>query len=181
MAARANVAVTADPMNHALSEQLQRRPCDAPVSPSQGASQKRRGKLDGFAFCGINSSLHLWENIRTENLKEKANRYRSTAIPCSNGGIPCFCKTHSLFRAEQGIICNKLELHRKLASEPGGKFRKCRKLQKFPVIFPAIREKEEKPYDAGLILIDRAAPLVTTSVPAHDPLPPSRRTASRRP
>jgi hypothetical protein len=84
-------------------------------------------------------------------LKEKENRYRSTAIACSNGGIPCFDKIHSLFRVEQGIIRNKLELLRKLASEHARKYRNGRKFQKFPVIFPVLREKEQKshPIDRG--------------------------------
>jgi hypothetical protein len=53
----------------------------------------------------------------------------------------------------------KLELQRKLPSKPGGNWRNRRKLQKFPVIFPVLREtfrvlgeKEQKPYDAGLNL-----------------------------
>jgi hypothetical protein len=53
-------------------------------------------------FCGINNDMQFAGENPKENLKEKANRHQSTAIPCSNGGIPCFGKTHSLFRAKTG-------------------------------------------------------------------------------
>jgi hypothetical protein len=107
-------------------------------------------------FYGINNSLHLWENIPTENSNEKANWYRSTAITCSDGGIPCFGKTHSLFRAEQGIIRNKLKLRSKLTSGSGGKSRKRPETSKIPCYFPCSQGKgAETPATPVSISIDR--------------------------
>jgi hypothetical protein len=55
-------------------------------------------------------------------------------FPVPGESIPCFIP-------EQGIVRRALELQGKWTPEPGGRRRNGGKFQKFPAIFPALREK----------------------------------------
>src|SRR5262249_20461583 len=54
--------------------------------------------------------------------------------------FPVAAKQNSLFRSEPGNVCKILELQHKWTQVTSRKHRFGRKLQKFPVIFPVLRE-----------------------------------------
>jgi hypothetical protein len=56
---------------------------------------------------------------------------------CFNGSIPCFYKKYSLTRSKQGTATKDLEI---VASFYIDNRKNSRKVMKFPVIFPVLRE-----------------------------------------
>jgi hypothetical protein len=93
-------------------------------------------------FYSINKYTQFNREIRVDNLKETTNWVSVTAIPCFRRMNFLFPQTISLFCAEQGIACNTPELQRKWTSGRDGKRQNGERSQKFPVIFPVLRESE---------------------------------------